>query len=118
MNKLKLKPSLREKRHYLLLKPSKKVSRKDLVKKVDKAILNFIGILGYSFAGPIYVSVFKDEISKLIDKQSLLIVSVKTKYVDHVKSALTLYKEKSLSIECIRVSGTLKKLKEFIRSLD
>ncbi|MFH1823148.1 MAG: hypothetical protein ABH817_00300 [archaeon] len=89
---MKLKPSLKEKRHYLVIKGNQK--------EIESAILKFIGILGYSKAGPIFVETKKD--------YSML--SVTTKYVEKVKSALIFDKK---GLECVGVSGTIKKAKRF-----
>ena len=45
-----LKPSIREKKRYLLLKGHK--SKKD----VENAIMRYIGVLGYSKASPSWIS--------------------------------------------------------------
>ncbi len=117
MKKLKLKPSFKEQKHYLLLKidSKKKLSDKEAIKKIDESILNFIGILGYAFAGPLYVKIYDEKISKIMDKNNLIILCVTTKFVDHVKTSLIL--NNKTKVQCIRVSGTLKKLKEFMEEM-
>ncbi len=79
-----LKPSLREKKRYLLLE---KVEDKE---KVEKAILDYIGILGYGKAGIKWVG---------------NILAVNREEVDKIKAALLL-----AGIEVKKVSGTLKNL--------
>jgi len=123
MKNLKLKPSLREKRHYMLLaaETKKKLTNKDFHEKINQAILQFIGILGYAQAGPIFVSMRDKKIENILEEKNLVVLSVMTKYVDHVKSSLVLFKDnedKTLKLKCIRVSGTIKKLKEFIENLE
>lgn len=81
-----LKKSIREKRRYLLLG---KVSKE----KAEKAILDYIGILGYGKASPVFV---KDNV-----------LAVDRKEVDKVKASLLLS-----GIEVKRVSGTLKGLEK------
>ncbi|MEM2369097.1 MAG: Rpp14/Pop5 family protein [Candidatus Pacearchaeota archaeon] len=115
---IKLKPSMREKRHYLLIKSSKPIEEKELKARINEAILKFIGILGYANAGPLFVKIEDEKINKLMQEKNLIVLSVITKFVDHVKAALILAKTKEIQLECIRVSGTIKKLKEFVRSLD
>ena len=81
-----LKPSLREKKRYLLLEEPKK-------EEVEKAILDYVGILGYGKASPIFVN--ND------------ILAVNRRETDKVKAALLLS-----GIKVKRVSGTLKGLKK------
>lgn len=84
-----LKPSMKENKRYLLLKGS--FSRED----VERAIIEYIGVLGYAKAGLSWVS----------DK----ILAVNRESVDKVKASFVLSEKE---IEVIRVSGTLKSLKE------
>ncbi|UZE94165.1 MAG: hypothetical protein IB618_01155 [Candidatus Pacearchaeota archaeon] len=106
--KLKLLPTLREKRHYIVITIEGK-SNEDKVKEIiNKAILDFIGILGYAKAGPLFVETGK------INKKIYFIVSVTTKYVDKVKTSLALIDEKNLVFRCVGVSGTIKKSRRFL----
>jgi RNase P/RNase MRP subunit POP5 len=82
--KLKLRPSQRENRRYLLIETSKK-------EDVKKAILDYIGLLGWAKATPFFV------------KEKIL--TVNRKEIDKVKAALVL-----AGIKVIKVSGTLKGL--------
>jgi len=86
-----LKPSMREKKRYLLVKG------KDLKNSVEKAILEFIGTAGLSKAGLDWVKVGKES----------AIISVNRKSVDSVRASLCIYPKK---IRVEKVSGTLKKL--------
>lgn len=79
-----LKKSLRESKRYLLLKENNK-------EKAEKAILDYIGILGYSKASPIWI------------KNNIL--SVNRTEIEKVKAGLLL-----AGIEVKKVSGTLKGL--------
>ena len=82
-----LKPSMREKKRYLLLKG-------DFTKKqVEDAILKYIGILGYAKACPQFIS----------EK----ILAVNRSEVDKVRAGFCLSK----GISVARVSGTLKSLR-------
>ena len=81
-----LKPSMREKKRYLLLssKPGKK--------KIDEAILEYIGALGYSQTGLMQI---KDNI-----------IAVNREVVDKVKAALLI---KGIKVK--KVSGSVKNVK-------
>jgi RNase P/RNase MRP subunit POP5 len=86
-----LKPSQREKKRYLLVKGS------NLMKNIEKAILDFIGILGMSKAGLEWIKIGKDS----------AIIAVNRKSVGHVRASFAASPEK---IEVKRVSGSLGKL--------
>lgn len=86
---LKLKPSARENKRYLLIKGNRK--------NVENAILEFIGVLGWAQASPVFVSEVADEIVLCVNNKSL----------SNVKAAFALAKE---DLKIIRVSGTLKGL--------
>jgi len=77
---------MREKKRYLLLGKIKK-------EEVEKAILDYIGILGYGRACPVWVK----------GKENVL--AVNREEVDKVKASLLL-----ADIKVKRVSGTLKGL--------
>ena len=99
VKKLKrLLPSLREKKHYLVLV----VDAKDRIEssdRIDSAIHDYLGVLGYSKASPVFIS-FTPEKSKAI-------LAVNRKQVNDVKAGLLL-----AGIRCIGVSGTIKKARE------
>lgn len=88
-----LKPSHREKKRYLL------VEGKDSTKeKIEKSILDYIGILGFAKASP-----------QLIKKTSKgLILAINRKELDKVRASFLLSDKK---IQIKMVSGTLKSLK-------
>lgn len=86
-----LKPSMRENRRYLL------VEGKELRKNVEKAILDFIGVLGMSKTGLEWIKENKDSAIICINRETL----------NHVRAALCVWPKK---IEVKRVSGTLKSL--------
>ena len=110
--KIKLKPTLREKRHYLVIavETERDMNEKQLKDVIKAAILEFLGILGYAKAGPLFIETgrFKKEHGYYV------IVSVLTKYVDHVKASCALINAKDLSVRCIGVSGTIKKSRRFL----
>jgi RNase P/RNase MRP subunit POP5 len=83
-----LKPSMREKKRYLLLRG------KDLKKNVNSSIRDFIGILGLSEASPSWIN--------------SEVLCVNRGSLDKVRACFAVWPEK---IEVIRVSGTLKGLK-------
>jgi len=87
-----LSSSARENKRYLLVKGS------NLKENIEKAILGFIGILGMSKTGLIFVKIEKDS----------AIIGVNREEVDKVRASLCIYPEK---MEVLKVSGTLKGLK-------
>lgn len=80
----RLKPTLRENKRYLKVDGSKE--------EVEKAILDFIGILGYSKAGVVWV------------KNGVL--AVNREKLNEIKASLGF-----ANIKISRVSGTLKGLR-------
>ncbi|HTZ42169.1 MAG TPA: Rpp14/Pop5 family protein [Candidatus Omnitrophota bacterium] len=88
-----LKPSMREKKRYLYVKGNPN--------EIEKAILNFIGVLGMSKASPAFIKKEKDYAIISINRQSL----------NEVRASLAVSPEK---LEVLRVSGTMKSLREKI----
>lgn len=86
-----LKPSVREKKRYLLIKG------KNLKSNVEKAILDFIGILGMSKTGLTWIK----------SNSNFSIICVNREIVNSVRASLCVWPEK-ISVE--KVSGTLKGL--------
>ncbi|MBI2047154.1 hypothetical protein HYT26_03260 [Candidatus Pacearchaeota archaeon] len=84
---IKIKPSMKEKKRYLLLETNAAKSEK------EQAILDYIGILGYAKAAPAFV------------RSNIL--AVNREDVDKVRAALALSKK---LIKVKKVSGTLKGL--------
>ncbi len=89
-----LKPSHREKKRYLLIK-GKDANKKD----IEETILEFIGVLGFAEASP--------QVIKNLDGR--IILAVNRNSLDKIRASF-LMSEKDLEI--IRVSGSLKKLKD------
>jgi len=83
-----LKPSLRENKRYLLLEGN---ASKEDKEKVEKAILDYIGILGYAKTSPMWI------------RNNVLAVNMEE--LNEVKAALLL-----AGIKVKRVSGTLRGL--------
>lgn len=88
MEEKRLKPSMREKKRYLLLETG--AARAE----IEQAILEYIGILGYANAAPVFV------------RGNIL--AVNREDVDKIRAAFALSKKQ---IKVKRVSGTLKGLK-------
>jgi len=86
-----LKPSMRENKRYLL------VEGKELKKNIEKAILDFVGVLGFSKTGLAFIK----------DKKDSAVISVNREMVDSVRAALCVWPKK---MEVKKVSGTLKGL--------
>lgn len=86
-----LKPSLRENKRYLFVKG------KNLKENIEKAILDFIGVLGMSKTGLHWVKTGKD----------FAIISVNRESINEVRASFCVCPEK-ISVE--KVSGTLKGL--------
>jgi len=84
-----LKPSSREKKRYLLVEGE--------IKDIEKAILEFVGILGMS----------KICLGWIKSKKNSAIISVNREMVDSVRASLCVWPEK---ISVKKVSGTLKGL--------
>ncbi|OGJ22116.1 hypothetical protein A3K73_07565 [Candidatus Pacearchaeota archaeon RBG_13_36_9] len=89
----KLKPSHREKKRYLLIK-GEEASKEN----IEKAILEYVGVLSYSKACPEVIKKGKNS----------LILAVNRKSLDEIRAALLISGKK---IEVIRVSGSIKNLK-------
>lgn len=85
-----LKPSMREKKRYLLVRGS--------VKDIEKAILEGIGVIGASKAGFNWIKSGSDK----------AIISVNRESVDSVRACFAIWPKK-LQVE--RVSGTLRGLR-------
>lgn len=106
--KLKMLPTLKEKKHYLVFL-AENINEKEVKESITSAILNYIGLLGFSKASPMFIE-FK--VNKTKDK-SYCIFSVNTKYVDVVKNAVMIFPD--FNISCIGVSGTIKKAKQYYK---
>jgi RNase P/RNase MRP subunit POP5 len=87
-----LKPSMKENKRYLLVKG------KNLKENVEKAILDFVGVLGFSKTGLSFIKTSKDS----------AIISINREAINEVKASLSVFPEK-MTVE--KVSGTLKGLK-------
>jgi len=88
---LKIKPSAKIKRRYLLLEAKNK-------KDVETTILDYIGILGWAKAAPLFVSI----------KSKKIILAIERKSLTNVRAAFEISDKK---IRVLKVSGTQKGLK-------
>lgn len=86
---LKQHASARLKRRYLLVKGTHI--------DIERALLEYVGILGWSRAAPVIESIDQHTVILAINRQELV----------HVRAALMLY---ARPLEIIRVSGTIKGL--------
>ena len=89
-----LKPSHREKKRYLLIK-GKDASKNN----IEEAILEFIGVLGFAEASPIFI---KTEENKVI-------LSINRKMLDKIRTSFLLCGK---DIKIIRVSGSVSNVKD------
>ena len=87
--KIKLLPSLKEKKHYLVFKGEKE--------KAEKALFEFLGILGMAKANP----------QVIIMKEGRGIIMFNREYADDIKSALAFS-----GIHTLGISGTINKAKQ------
>ena len=99
---LKLKASEREKKRYLLfeVETSDEKKAQDII---ERAIFDFLGVLGYAKASPLIIK------TKKRSKKIMGIIAINRKELDNVKSAFC-FSGDNISVK--RVSGSLKKLKE------
>jgi len=86
-----LKPSMREKKRYLAIRGN--------VGDIEKAILEFIGVLGMSKTGLGWIKSGKDS----------AVISVNREALNEVRASFAAFRE---NIVVKRVSGTLKGLKK------
>jgi RNase P/RNase MRP subunit POP5 len=86
-----LKPSMRENKRYLL------IYGENLKEEVEKAILEFIGILGMSKTGLTWIKYNKEQ----------GIASINREMLNQVRASLCIWSKK---LEIRKVSGTLKGL--------
>ena len=112
---MKLLPSLKQKKRYILFEilGSEKFSKKDVKDEVQVALKDFLGVLGLSRSGVIFVN------EKFKDNKFLL--RCNHKHVDEVISAIILIKtikNKKVNVKSVKVSGILKKsLDETLKSI-
>ena len=86
-----LKPSVRERKRYLLVRGN------NLKENIPKAIKDFIGVLGMS----------KTSLSFIKSGEGFAVISVNREMLDKVRASLCVWPEK---MEVKKVSGTIKGL--------
>lgn len=89
---MKIKASGKIRRRYLLIEAGSR-------KEIESAILDYIGILGWARASPVFVDMKK--------RNEKIVLSVDRAEVENVRAAFCASKNK---IRVIRVSGTIKGL--------
>ena len=87
-----LKPSSRENKRYLLVRGA------NLKENIEKAILDFVGVLGMSKTGLGWIS----------QKNDSVVISVNREAVNEIRASFCVWYEK-IFVE--KISGTLKGLK-------
>ena len=88
-----LKPSMRENKRYLF------VVGTNLKENIERAILDFIGVLGMSRTGLSYIKINKNS----------AVISINREAVNEVRASLCVWPDKMI---VKKVSGTLKGLKQ------
>ncbi len=98
--RLKLLPSLKERKRYVVYEAlsKKKVNDEEVLTSLKDSIRSYLGELNTAKAGLKYL---KDNI-----------IRVDHKHVDELKSAIALVNKKGLILKSKYVSGTLKKARE------
>lgn len=94
-----LKPSMKENKRYLLVRSG--LNNNEFRESIEKAILEFIGVLGMSKTGLEFV--------KSEPEKNSMIIAVNRGSVDSVRASFGVWSER---IEVLRVSGTLKGLRK------
>ena len=113
INKVKaLPPTLKESKRYLVYKMISESSFgfKDVKNAIDNNCLRFLGELNYGKSGIMHLEQFN---------YNMGILRINSKYVNEVKTSLALINNiqgKKTIIDCVGVSGTLKKARlKFIK---
>ena len=111
---MKLAPSLKPKKRYILFKilpetKGKTFWKREVIEALEQQIIKCFGIFMHAKASPMIVKETFEE------KSGQIIIKVGHKYTDELKVALALpkqIKDHNVTIEAISTSGILKKLKE------
>ncbi|MAG60419.1 hypothetical protein CL619_01400 [archaeon] len=110
---MKLQPSLKPKKRYVLFQitpesKEKKFWKREVIDAIEEQLINCFGIFMFAKASPMVVKDSFDESTQQI------IIKVSHKYTDELKVAMALIKEikeTPVTIQSISTSGILKKLK-------
>ena len=108
---MKLKPSLKEKKRYILFEivSGQDFSLDEVKSEAEKAWHAFLGDLGVSKAAPMFI--------KENYKNNKFIIKVSNKYTDEIKSALILIKKiknTPVIVKSMVTSGTIKKISSYL----
>jgi RNase P/RNase MRP subunit POP5 len=110
MDKLSLRPSLREKKRYIAFKIHSDIFAGLKVREsIEKGLFEYLGVKGMSHVGFIFMHKLYN------DNKGIIRVSAKS--LNDVKEGLNYIKKidgKDAYIECILVSGVIRKVKEII----
>ncbi len=104
---MKLQPTLKQKKRYVVFEINIEVDEKDLKLAIRSALNQFFGDLGNARAAPMFVK----------SKNNKFIIKVNHKHVDELKVAIALIKtikNSKVIIRSIITSGTIKKASEYI----
>jgi RNase P/RNase MRP subunit POP5 len=88
---MKIKATQRIKRRYLLIEGKKE--------EIEKSILDYIGILGWAKATPVFVK----------HSENKIILSLDRKHLSNIRAAFAISESK---INVLKVSGTIKGLQK------
>jgi len=88
-----LKPSMKENKRYLLL------TGKNVKEEAEKAILDFIGVLGFAKASPTWIE----------SKSDVGILAINREAINEVRGSFAIWPSE---IKVEKVSGTLKGLRK------
>lgn len=110
---MKLQPSLKPKKRYVLFKITpdpldKKFWKRELIDAIEEQLIKCFGIFLFAKASPMIVK------ESFNEQTQEIIIKVSHKYTDELKVAMALIKEikeTPVTIESISTSGILKKLK-------
>ena len=110
---MKLLPSLRQKKRYVVFEigSGKSFSLSEVQDLVETSLQRFLGELGVAKAAPLFLK------EKWNEKRPRFVVKVNHNYVDELKSALILNKKINntpVLIKSITTSGTLKKASSYL----
>ena len=111
---MRLLPSLRQKKRYLVFEvdSSQEFSLKEIKDAVQQALDLFLGQLGRAKSSPLFLS------EKFNLQKQRFLMKVNHKYVDEIKSALILnktIKNKPVLLKSIITAGTIKKANEVLK---
>lgn len=114
---MKLQPSLKPKKRYVLFqitnKDNKKFWKREVIDAIEQQLIKCFGVFMFARASPMIVKESFDEASQKI------IIKVSHKFTEELKVAMTLLtdiKETPVEVTSISTSGILKKLKSKIKN--